>query len=119
MPGSGIARRRSNSAASGHSLETDVRYHRATARAGFLRTIAILSTVIAIGIAFRSLAADPKPDAVITIRNIEARVFLDDKIKADAALAADCLADGKKWLDKNATDAAATRRLDPQFFENG
>jgi Protein of unknown function (DUF3298) len=96
-----------------------VRYHRATARAGLLRTIAIFSAVTAIGIAFPSLAADPKPDAAIKNKNIEARVFLDDKIKADAALAADCLADGKKWLDKNAADAAATRRQDPQFFENG
>jgi Protein of unknown function (DUF3298) len=101
-------------------MGADVRYHRATARAGLLlRTIAILSAVIAFGSAFPALAADPKPDAAIKNRNIEARVFLDDKIKADAALAADCLAEGKKWLDKNAADAAATRRQDPQFFENG
>ena len=66
-----------------------------------------LSAVATIALASPSLAADPKPDAVIKNRNIDARIFLDDKIKADAALAADCLAEGKKWLDKNATDAAA------------
>jgi hypothetical protein len=66
-----------------------------------------------------SFGADPKPDAVIKNRNIEARVLLDDKIKADPALAADCLAEGKKWLDKNAADAAASRKQDPQFFRNG
>lgn len=66
-----------------------------------------------------SYAADPKPDAVIKTRSIEARVFLDDGIKADAALAADCLAEGKKWLDKNAADAAASRKADPQFFKDG
>ena len=49
-----------------------------------------------------ALAADPKPDAGIKTKAIEADVFLDDKIKADPALAADCLAEGKKWLDKNA-----------------
>ncbi|WP_376707548.1 DUF3298 and DUF4163 domain-containing protein [Bradyrhizobium glycinis] len=62
-------------------------------------------------------AADPKPDAVVKTKSIEARVFLDDKIKANAALAADCLAEGRKWLDKNAAEAAAARKADPQFFK--
>lgn len=64
-------------------------------------------------------AAGPKPDAVVKTKSIEARVFLDDKIKDDAALAADCLAEGKKWLDKNAAEAAASRKQDPQFFRDG
>jgi hypothetical protein len=66
-----------------------------------------------------SLAADPKPDAVVKTKSIDARVFLDDKIKADAAMAADCLAEGKKWLDKSAAEAAASRKEDPQFFKDG
>jgi hypothetical protein len=41
-----------------------------------------------------SLATDPKPDAAIKTRAIEANVFLDNQIKADPALAADCLAEG-------------------------
>jgi hypothetical protein len=65
------------------------------------------------------LAADPKPDAAIKNKNVEASVFLDDKIKADPALAADCLAEGKKWIDKNAAEAAASRKTDPQMFRNG
>ncbi|UWU81432.1 RsiV family protein [Bradyrhizobium huanghuaihaiense] len=69
--------------------------------------------------AFSALAADPKPDAVLKNKSIEARIFLDDGIKADAALAADCLTEGKKWLDKNAAEAAASRKEDPQFFKNG
>ncbi|WP_407189936.1 RsiV family protein [Bradyrhizobium centrosematis] len=69
--------------------------------------------------AFSALAADPKPDAVIKTKSIEARVLLDDKIKADAALAADCLAEGRKWLDKNAAEAAAARKADPQLSGNG
>ncbi|MCP3406836.1 RsiV family protein [Bradyrhizobium sp. CCGB01] len=64
-------------------------------------------------------AADPKPYAVIKTKSIDARVFLDDRIKADAPLAADCLAEGKKWLDKNAAEAAASRKEDPQFFKDG
>ncbi|MGY8636870.1 RsiV family protein [Bradyrhizobium sp. 14AA] len=68
---------------------------------------------------FSALAADPKPDAAVKTRSIDARIFLDDRIKADTALAADCLTEGKKWLDKNATEAAASRKQDPQFFRDG
>jgi hypothetical protein len=66
-----------------------------------------------------SLAAAPKPDAIIKNRNIDASILLDDGIKADPALTADCLAEGRKWLDKNAADAAASRKADPQFFKDG
>ncbi len=38
----------------------------------------------------------------------------------DAALAADCLAEGKKWLDKYVAGAAASRKdRIHQFFEDG
>lgn len=97
-------------------MDMEVTHHRANVRAGLL---AIFSAVATIALAVPSLAADAKPDAVIKNRNIDARLFLDDKIKADAALAADCLAEGKKWLDKNAADAAASRKEDPQLFKNG
>jgi Protein of unknown function (DUF3298) len=97
-------------------MDIEVTYLRANVRAGLL---AILSAVTTIGLASPSFAADPKPDAAVKNRNIDARVFLDDKIKADAPLAADCLAEGKKWLDKNAADAAASRKQDPQFFKDG
>jgi hypothetical protein len=64
-------------------------------------------------------AADPKPDASIKNKAVEANVFLDDKVKADTALAADCLAEGKKWIDKNAAEAEASRKQDPQLFRDG
>jgi len=64
-------------------------------------------------------AADLKPDATIKNKNVEASVFLDDKIKADPAFSADCLAEGKRWIDKNAADAAASRKEDPQLFRDG
>jgi hypothetical protein len=48
-----------------------------------------------------ALATDPKPDAAIKTKAIEASVFLDDRIKANPALSADCLAEGKRWMDKN------------------
>jgi len=86
-----------------------------------LNTVLKLSLALLMGAANISLshAADPKPDSVVKTKNIEARVFLDDRIKADAPLAADCLAEGKKWLDKNSAEAAAARKADPQFFKDG
>jgi hypothetical protein len=86
-----------------------------------------LKSVIALSVAFclgaigtwSAHAAAPKPEATIKNRNIEASILLDDRIKADPALAADCLAEGRKWLDKNAAEAAASRREDPQFFKDG
>jgi hypothetical protein len=87
-----------------------------TAACRFTHGIVFIAAVL---LAQLALAADPKPDATIKTKSIEARVFLDGKIKADAALAADCLAEGRKWLDKNAAEAAASLRQDPQFFRDG
>ncbi|MGY3453570.1 DUF3298 domain-containing protein [Bradyrhizobium sp. USDA 4353] len=69
-------------------------------------------------ISLPALAAEPKPDAAINTKAIEANVTLDAQIKADAPLAAYCLADGKKWIDKNAADAAKERKEDPQLFRD-
>ena len=76
-------------------------------------------TGLLISITFATLAAEPRPDATIKTRAIEANVFLDAGIKADPPLAADSLADGKTWLDKNAADAATELKRDPQFFKDG
>ena len=66
-----------------------------------------------------ALADAPKPDAAIKTRAIEASVTLDGKIKADPALSADCLAEGRKWLDKDTAEAASELKKDPQFFSDG
>jgi len=66
-----------------------------------------------------AFAAGPKPDAAIKNKNFDASVFLDDKIKADAALSADCLAEGRRWINKKAAAAAASRQEDPVLFRDG
>lgn len=83
----------------------------------FARRICLVAAAALL--ASSALAADPKPDAAIKNKIIDAAVLLDDKIKADPALAADCLAEGRKWLDKNAADAEASRKQDPEMFRNG
>jgi Protein of unknown function (DUF3298) len=75
--------------------------------------------IVVMLLASSALAADPKPDATLKTKAVAASVFLDDKIKADPALAADCLAEGRKWLDKNAAEAASSLKQDPQFFHDG
>jgi hypothetical protein len=80
---------------------------------------AMLLLGVVILLAAPACADDPKPEASIKTKAIEASVSLDAKIKADPALAADCLAEGKKWIDKNAADAASEMKKDPQFFKDG
>jgi hypothetical protein len=89
-------------------------------RTGPARNVAIaIGLFAAMTLCSPSQAADPKPDAALKTKSIEAGVSLDGKIKADGALAAFCLADGKKWLDKNAVDAAGEMKQDPQLFKDG
>ena len=84
----------------------------------FARGIGLVGAIACVAIA-AAFAAEPKADAAIKNKNIEAAVFLEAKIKQDAALSADCLAEGREWIEKNATDAAAARKQDPVLFRNG
>jgi hypothetical protein len=64
-----------------------------------------------------ALAADPKPDFAIKTKKVEVTIFLYGKIKSDPALAADCLAEGKAWAEKNRGDAG--KEQDPIMFRDG
>ena len=88
-----------------------------TAACRFARGIFLIAA--ALWLAQPALAADPKPDATVKTKAVEASVFLDGRIKADPALAADCLAEGRTWMDKTAAEAAASLKQDPQFFHDG
>jgi uncharacterized protein YndB with AHSA1/START domain len=82
----------------------------------------ILRTFLAISLAsfsFAALAAEPKPDFALKTKSLEASVSLDAKIKANAALAADCLTEGKEWVAGYRTEADIERKLHPQMFRNG
>jgi hypothetical protein len=65
-----------------------------------------------------AFADDPKPDFSIKTKWVEASVSLDTTVKADSALAANCLAEGKKWAEKNRADADKERKQDPGLFRN-
>ena len=83
----------------------------------FACRIGVIAGIACLASSAAALAA--KPEAAIKNRNLEVTVFLDDKIKADPALAADCLADGEKWIDKNVADAETSRKQDPVMFRSG
>jgi hypothetical protein len=90
---------------------------RATAFVTFVRRMSLVGAFACL--TYPALAAEPKPDFAIKTKSIEASVSLDVKIKADPALAADCLAEGKAWAEKSRGDADKERKQDPQMFRNG
>jgi hypothetical protein len=92
---------------------------RPAASVTFARGICFVVAVACIASPAAASAAGPRPDASIKNRSVDASVLLDEKIKADPALSADCLAEGKKWIDKNAAEAEASRKQDPVLFRNG
>jgi Protein of unknown function (DUF3298) len=86
----------------------------------FARMICFVGALASLAsLAAAAVAAEPKPDASTKNSSVDASVFLDEKIKADPALSADCLAEGKKWIGKNAAEAEASRKQDPVLFRNG
>ena len=84
-----------------------------------VRTISLAGAIACIAALGPAFAADAKPDFSIKTKALEAGVFLDEKIKSDPALAANCLAEGKKWAEKNRADAEKERKNDPALFRNG
>jgi hypothetical protein len=79
----------------------------------------VLTALTAFAVIGGAHAVDPKPDFAIKNKVVEADVTLDLRIKADPSLAADCLAEGKKWVEKNSAEAQASRKQDPVMFRNG
>lgn len=84
----------------------------------FARRIGLVGVIVCAAMTAAN-GAEPKPDAALKNKILDASVFLDEKIKKDAALASDCLSDGKKWIAKVAADAAKSLKEDPQFFKEG
>jgi hypothetical protein len=66
-----------------------------------------------------ALAAESAPDFAIKTKFIDASVTLDDGIKSNAALAANCLSEGKRWMAKNRADAAKEFKTSPELFRDG
>jgi hypothetical protein len=64
-------------------------------------------------------AADRRPDVSVKTRAAELSVTLDDAIRANALLAADCLAEGRRWMAGNRADAERAWKDEPELFRGG
>jgi hypothetical protein len=84
----------------------------------FARRLAFAGAMVCAAAVNPAFAAEPKPDFSIKTKWVEASVILDAKIKADPALAANCLAEGKAWVMKNRADADKERKQEPELFRN-
>ncbi|WKA30886.1 DUF3298 and DUF4163 domain-containing protein [Bradyrhizobium roseum] len=83
------------------------------------RTVVLAGAVACMAALGVALAAEPKPDISIKTKALEASVFLDAKIKADPALAANSVAEGRKWAEKNRAEADKDHESNPELFPNG
>ena len=80
-----------------------------------------LGFLVALGIAATApaLAAEAKPDFAIRTKFIDASVTLDQGVRSNTPLAADSLAEGKRWVEKNRTEAAKEFKSSPDSFRDG
>lgn len=80
-----------------------------------IRTIThiAIATVWLTGTCF---AAEPKPDLAIKTNAVDISILLDETIKAHPALKANCLAEGKRYAEKQRKEAADSKRSDPKYF---
>lgn len=65
------------------------------------------------------VAAEPKPEIAVKTKAVEIKVTLDNAIRKNAALAANLLADSKRWATRNGAEAAEEYKEDPEFFREG
>lgn len=81
--------------------------------------IAVLAGAVACVTVPGIARAGSKPDFALKTKALAASVFLDPKIKADPALAANSLAEGRKWAEKNRAEADKDHESNPELFPNG
>jgi hypothetical protein len=87
-----------------------------------LAVIALLSTIPATFLISRSsliAAPRPRPDAAVKTKYVDASVTLDAAIRADKPLAANLLAESKRWMETNRAEAAEEFKTAPELFRDG
>jgi hypothetical protein len=63
--------------------------------------------------------AETKPQISITTRAAEIAVTVDATLRKHPGLYENCLAEGRRWAERNRTDAARELKSDPDFFRQG
>lgn len=78
-----------------------------------------LALLLGLLLLWPALAAEPKPDFAIKTQYVDASVTLDAALRADAPLAANLLAESKRWMETNRAEAAEEFKTAPELFRDG
>lgn len=84
-----------------------------------LQKFSCLAAVLVLASIAPAIAAEPRPDIAVKTKYIDAGVTLDGQIKANAPLADNLLAEGKRWIEKNRADTAKEFKASPDLFREG
>lgn len=84
-----------------------------------LQKLSCLAAVLGLAGIAPAIAAEPKPDAAVKMKYIDASVTLDKQIRANAPLAENLLAEGKHWIEENRANAAKEFKASPELFRDG
>ena len=80
----------------------------------------VLAIVFAIaGATFVHAETKTKPQISITTKSVEVTVTVDPALRKFPGLFEDSLAEGKRWAERNRTEAAKASRDEPLFFRGG
>src|ERR1700754_3424686 len=63
--------------------------------------------------------AETKPQISISTKSVEVAVTVDPALRKFPGLFEDSLTEGKRWADRNRTEAAKAARDEPDFFREG
>ena len=79
----------------------------------------LAAAVVAASLATSASAAEPKPDYALKTKTLDISVILAPAIRANAALAADSLKEGKAWAARQRTDAKSAMKEVPAAVSAG
>jgi len=79
----------------------------------------IAAAVVTASLATSASAAEPKPDYSLKNKTLDISVILAPSIKANAAVAADSLKEGKAWAARQRTDAKSAMKEVPAAVSAG
>jgi hypothetical protein len=83
-------------------------------RSDFAVILASIASLVMSGLA----VAQQKPAFSIKTRLVDASVEIDERLKAHPGLAANCLADAKRWIERMRAEADKERREDIALFRD-
>lgn len=89
-----------------------------TSPVGFVRS-ALLGLCVLLSATGSPPAAEPKPDIALKSKAAEISITLDPKIKSNAKLKDNLLADGRKWANSSLAEANKQFKESPESFNDG